>query len=853
MTFSEKVKRHWRPLTGLVIVLGGSVLALVLFLLFGNAESASKATTTKQKQEDQRVSECSVNKTSSKKRPNTCTEWKAEFQAASDVYFGNKNDPVALKSLQDVHASMKEACKDEPTEKITKLEEAIVSKYEENLKAQLEQPVATANDLRKAENELEAVKRVSPGFVPPNSLEDQFAERFGKAYLKHLDTFEKTENKQELVDLAKMCNETHSFAKKLKEKTPEVSSHKSLTYATFRDYLKSEEPAKSVIVSNALEQPNIPANKVVGQKKPDIPSNNAVDKNGPNNSKNDVVGEKEEDHKESDDFEEVRRKLKEFLPDNLPTTPIAKEEPPKYQVDPKIIADSKNKLVSIDKAAKMSPTELDDLQRNSMAAAISKHEHHSEEYVHEANASLSKLLKQGKPPAVKQATFDAWKDSGFSAVNFIDLVKEIMQNYSGADLAKYCKPLADYSRDWHKHMEIAVRETGGDTLKANRHVAQYAAIHFVLNGLAVLNSSDSAEFEKCIREESFDGIRDLARRIVTSKQYSVDIHRHLLLEESRACPNKKIQGDKLAMMAKAFDMEVSLAMSEGIQRLYKKDLSSSGIDFDVKAEMDTKDPLKLANAFNQSYSKAKTTESYLVHFCMDSMKLGIDIVYSNKDLEDLTNIFKGTDNINMPNSIIENVIIPAQLILNIRHVLKKKDNAKLVEELNKYNINSIEQALTEKSKLTLDRELYQNLMIIEKMREYAQHEDDIQYILNDFSANKKRVESDRRCSDSALVLKIVRELKEDPNDQQCSFDFVGKKLTCSSPKLQEILVEIQNKNYASKLLLQFCENVLSTNSVSAAVSMFEEQDKRLRVIGWGEYIAAGALCPDYFLDTMNHV
>ena len=111
-----------------------------------------------------------------KKPAETCAEWTVEFHSAFNVYSRALDDPQALKTLQDVHASLKKACKNDPTEANTSLEDAVVNKFKENLKKRLEQPAATAKDLKRAKRELEAVKKLKPHFVLTKSLDDQFNE-----------------------------------------------------------------------------------------------------------------------------------------------------------------------------------------------------------------------------------------------------------------------------------------------------------------------------------------------------------------------------------------------------------------------------------------------------------------------------------------------------------------------------------------------------------------------------------------------------------------------------------------------------------------------------------------------------
>ena len=560
---------------------------------------------------------------------------------------------------------------------------------------------------------------------------------------------------------------------------------------------------------NSYQKPN----KVAGKKVSDILTNEVEDK--------------EEEHADLVNFMEVRRKLEKFLQDSL----VAKEEPSKNHL-----------LVSIKKALQLSPAELDDLERTSMAAAQSAK--YNERCIHEANTALSKLLKQGKPPAVKQATFDEWKNSGFSAVKFISVIKECMQHYSGPALDEHCGTLKANSSNWHQVMRSALKACEGDTLEINRHIAQNAAIPFIYDGLTCMNGQDSAELEKCLREESLDGICNLAKKISTSAEYS----KGFFLKGALSFSTKEIMGDKLSMMAKAFAVQLFIVRGEPAQSIFKSQLLANGIDFDVKAAFDKKDPLKLANAYSQSLMKS--TESNLKRLCVDSMRLGMKIANYKQGLKDLTDIFKGTPVNIHEASDIEKILTPTLLLLNIRRVLREEDNDEFVEKLKKYNINSFEQALKEKSDLfSADRELYKELVLIEKCREYAQHDADIENITKDYLAKQKKQRNDTRWDSANLVQRIVTELKKDPKDQKCSFDLGLKKLICKLPELQDILLKIQNDKYASTVLLEFFENISRHHSLIKAVSIFEKQDEALRYTLSSES-AMDAISPDFFRDVL---
>ena len=82
-----------------------------------------------------------------------------------------------------------------------------------------------------------------------------------------------------------------------------------------------------------------------------------------------------------------------------------------------------SKRMSIESASQMSFSELNDLESISEASLAKAQDINCyyEEHVHSANSSLAKLFKQKESLKSHQVTFDAWKDSGLSAVKFMGM------------------------------------------------------------------------------------------------------------------------------------------------------------------------------------------------------------------------------------------------------------------------------------------------------------------------------------------------------------------------------------------------------------------------------------------------
>ena len=141
-------------------------------------------------------------------------------------------------------------------------------------------------------------------------------------------------------------------------------------------------------------------------------------------------------------------------------------------------ADLKSILVSIEEASLMSRDKLDSLESISDASILQAYRNNalSEEYVHMANSYLAQLFKLGKPPKVQQATFDAWKDSEFSAIKLKDLIMESKAHFPDGG---HCKHLAGFACIWHLNTGRFLQMNGEDSQEAKYHFSQFVAIRLL--------------------------------------------------------------------------------------------------------------------------------------------------------------------------------------------------------------------------------------------------------------------------------------------------------------------------------------------------------------------------------------
>ena len=298
----------------------------------------------------------------------------------------------------------------------------------------------------------------------------------------------------------------------------------------------------------------------------------------------------------------------------------------------KYFADYKSILVSVEDALKMSPQLLRKLESDSKEfASIAKRAIvPCKEYVHTANMYLARLLLLIKPPLVPQATFDAWKDSGFSGDKFMALAKESLHHYPDR---MYCEDLKELSTGWHKNMAAFMIASREDAANHNSH---FSSINFIYYGLTGLSETHRTELEKCITLQSLDGIRELARIVVTCGQYSEDV-----LESMTFYTSSATDGNKVALIAEGFFWEAQIARGEELQEGIFNSLLSRGIKFDVKSLLSSHDPKDIFNAYQQCISDSADNDS-TKDLCKEALRRISSSSVHWRSLEDLMNKFNGT-------------------------------------------------------------------------------------------------------------------------------------------------------------------------------------------------------------------
>ena len=401
----------------------------------------------------------------------------------------------------------------------------------------------------------------------------------------------------------------------------------------------------------------------------------------------------------------------------------------------------------------------------------------------------------------------------------MDLVKETLLHHPDSE---YCINIAEYSSKWHLNMGSYYPLSVQDSNDSNNHFAQYATINFIYKGMTNLNVSDSSELEKCIKENSFDGIRALAKKVVASNQYSKEVLAHItFLTASRT---KVAEGNMIAQMANVFVSEVRLASLAETHRNIQSKLHDRGIEFDVKSVVNSKDPKEIVRAHGQCISKA--SDIVTKNLCVKAVQTTISIARHLKKIECLNNMFKGTS-FNECSLVLRNVVEPAVIVINSKRISRDFDNADFILLVKEYGIDSFEEALKEKSSVLKreDGKLYNLLLLIQKSREYLQRADDFEYIRDDFEKKPDVFIASEKKIDYHYVGKIVHELKSDPKDQKCFFDLNRQKLICKSPEMLEAIMQIQKIQSACNLLIEFCKNVLNSFSLSTSITKYEEQCK----------------------------
>ena len=360
-------------------------------------------------------------------------------------------------------------------------------------------------------------------------------------------------------------------------------------------------------------------------------------------------------------------------------------------------ADLKSRLFSIEEASKLCLPALNFIESTSEAFAFEARKENDcgEEYVNGANNYLAKLLKLETPPHVQQAAFDAWKDSGFSDVRFMELVKETMHHSPDSE---YFRQLAENASGWHLYTGKFLQMSGKNLKDANNHFAQATSIDFIYHGLITLNSADSAEFEKCIKNESFNDIRALGKKIVSANEYSEQFLLKAMMMKSDDIDF--FEDSKIVLMANVFSEEFHLAWKENIHINIQSELRTRGVDFDVKSAVDSKDPKVIIKAYSQCVWKTADVDTK--NLCIQAVQNIRSITVSSERLESLANKFNDTA-IRDSSFMLKNVVEPAIIYINCLRVVVIDGNIGLKE---------IEVPEKEKSNLIFyDVELYKHALI----------------------------------------------------------------------------------------------------------------------------------------------
>ena len=506
------------------------------------------------------------------------------------------------------------------------------------------------------------------------------------------------------------------------------------------------------------------------------------------------------------------------------------------------IAELESKRVSIERASQMSIEELERLEHDSekLLQKAKAENAHCESYIHGANLALAKLLRQSKPSA-EQHYANSWKDSKFSAAKFLELIKGSMQEYSEKERREHTKSLADNAIKWHHNTHLFLKEVRGEkSTDSNYHEAQHIAIDFIYLTKVKLIPSDSAVLESCIQIKSVHGVYGIARHILATDQYSTETLQSIQ-SGTEYIHDDVIYADKVTQLAYAFGEELRLAWSEDEYKDAQFPLNEKGISFDVRSYLDNKDSNGIVKAYEQCISEADEA-GLNGKDCSVSLSSLWKVTFHRKNLEVLKNRYYESKN--EQDTILHSCIFnPAFILINSKLYLEEFDKKRFMERLRTHDIHSYEDALKRKLELKqMDSELYKRLMLREKCLEYEQHKDDFAHIQGDFDNMRKSHEHDDRIV-YHLVIKIVRELKKDPKEQQCRFEFTSKKLVCSSPYFRSILIKIHNNKKASQILVDFCLNAVSELSLPVSITkFFEQMEVNVNTSGYKIWTA---LCPPF--------
>ena len=436
------------------------------------------------------------------------------------------------------------------------------------------------------------------------------------------------------------------------------------------------------------------------------------------------------------------------------------------------------KLLSIEEASKLSRVELDKLEKESeyWAAEASP----GTSYV-TANASLAKLIKLGNALPVKmQTTFNAWKDSSFSAALSLDFFTECVDYYSSRHY--YCLGSLEHALHWHQHVSSHLDFYGEDSNMSQHHIAQHYAIEFIYCGLKQLKKTDHVVFIRFIREGTLQDIRDLAKKVVSSGHYP---------DEAVDCFIKRIPDDKfndanrIILLGNAFRNEIFIALGKRHYVENQNDLQARDIAFNLKFVIDGKDPKSIVKAYEDCITKTKKS------ICTEALRSMWDVIYHKQKREHLSNKISNSTNSQFTD-LLKKVVDPAIILVNCKRILHDTS--------------------------------YEGT-VMEKCRDYVEHKDDFEYIRTDSEGIRNRIASLDKTEPYSLVKKIVKELKKDLYDQKCSFDLTSKKLTCKSLKKRGQVKKLLRNEIACRILKEFFDDAISKKSLSTAISNFEAQAK----------------------------
>ena len=469
------------------------------------------------------------------------------------------------------------------------------------------------------------------------------------------------------------------------------------------------------------------------------------------------------------------------------------------------LAGLKSQLVSLEEGLEKSPQELNRLEIDSMNLFEQAKEHHArcEMNVHKANLNLARLLKL-KPNASLLPTFAAWKKSGFTGTNFMAVVKECLQHFPDR---KYCENLKNVSTEWHVNTAAFLHSNGLDVKSGLSHYSKFTSIGFIYCGLTRPLEEHRLKFEKCIAEESFDGIRELARDIVISRSYSGNFFSDMML------PGMRMHDDnKFALLANAFNLEIETVWTEQSQTEIFNILQSTGLD----ADSFSKD---IIGAYEQCILEA-ADNVVKQKKCEELVQNVRECSHIRKKLENLMNMFYGTSNSEF-SFFHDNLVEPAIILINSKNNYEYLYD---IDFLTALGVDSYEEALAQKQKLQIEsKDLYNRLILIEKSREYLLKKNNFMHIRKDFDEMCKNC-FDRKINTAySLVKDVIKQLNRGLYPK-CTFDMQSGMLMCKHPEFTNDLVAILQDKYACKILLDFCKDVIAEQSLRTAIQKYEAQE-----------------------------